>query len=338
MLISRMSIIVFVCATMLGWHSPLMAKAAQKPLKIYIAYGKPDFLISEIARHTGIAVEHEGMSSGAVLKKLRSRKDAGPIGDVWLGGGVDSFIKAKNAGLLEKYLSPNAKHIPSLFRDRDGFWTGVSIVVINFIVNPGRAKEKGAVIPQSWSDLLQPEFKGEILMSDPAISGTAYIAVQGILQSMGEEKGWEYLESLNRQIRDYPKRGFVPPTSAAKGDVIVGMAPGVEPEWLEGYETQTVYPRDGIPWWPSPVAIIKGTKNLENSKKVIDWCLSAQGQEVLKKAAPRLPARQDVSPPEVLRGLNPEKLMTIDFVQAGMKRDTTLQRWRERIRITDKVK
>lgn len=317
----------------LGWQASLLAESAPNPLKIYIAYGNIDYLLAEFTRDTGISVEYREMSSGAVLKEMKRRKDAEPIGDIWLGGGVDSFIKAKDNGLLEKYFSPNAKHIPSLFRDQDGFWTGVSIVVVNFIVNPGRAKQKGAIIPLSWSDLLRPEFHSEILMSDPEISGTAYTVIQGILQTMGEEKGWQYLESLHRQIREYPKRGNAPPRRAAQGDVIVGLSPGVEPEWLEGYKTLTVYPRDGTPWWPSPIAIMKGTKNLQNSKKLVDWCLSPRGQEVLKKAAPRLPTRQDVPPPEILGKLNPEKLMTIDFVQAGRQREATLQQWRERVKI-----
>ncbi len=47
-------------------------------------------------------------------------------------------------------------------------------------------------MPTSWKDLTNPVYKDEIIMSNPAISGTNYAAVNGLLQMMGEEEGWKF--------------------------------------------------------------------------------------------------------------------------------------------------
>ena len=68
-----------------------------------------------------------------------------PSADVWFGGGLDSFIAAKNKGLLEKYVSPeNGRKVPLKYRDKkDGYWSGVSLVLVGFMVNNDILEEKG---------------------------------------------------------------------------------------------------------------------------------------------------------------------------------------------------
>ena len=74
------------------------------------------------------------MSSGEVLSKLQA-ENGKPSADVWFGGGLDSFITAKNKGLLEQYISPEMKEVPLKYRDKDGYWSGVSLVLVGFMVN-----------------------------------------------------------------------------------------------------------------------------------------------------------------------------------------------------------
>jgi iron(III) transport system substrate-binding protein len=299
-------------------------------INIFAAYGGKDEIFAEFEKDTGIKVEYLDMSSGEVLARIRAEKGK-PLGDVWFGGGVDSFIAAKEDGLLEQYISPEAQNIPSQYKDKDGFWTGISLVTVNFIVNEKICQEKGIEVPQKWVDLVKPEFQGEVLMSNPAISGTAYTILSGILQSMGEEKGWAFLDELNKNIPYYAKRGSEPPKKAALGEVIVGLAPDTGEELkAEGYPVVSVFPKDGTPWWPSPVAILKGAENLEGAKAFVDWCLSEHGQEVLRDNCPRVPTRQGIEPPEVLKGIKDAKLQDIDFEIAGKERDSIVAKWQQR--------
>jgi len=299
-------------------------------LNIFAAYGGKDKIFDEFEKDTGIKVEYLGMSSGEVLAKLRA-ENGKPSGDVWFGGGSDSFIAAKNDGLLEQYVSPEAKYIPDQFKDKDGYWIGISLVTVNFIVNTDLCKEKGIEIPQTWTDVVKPEFKGEVLMSNPSISGTAYTILSGLLQSMGDEEGWAFFDKLNENIPYYAKRGSEPPKKAALGEVIVGLSPGTGEELkTEGYPIVNVMPKDGTPWWPAPMAILKGAKNLEAAKAFEDWCLSERGQKVLRDNCPRVPTREGIKPPKALSGIKNTKLLNIDFVKAGNERDEIVKKWKEK--------
>lgn len=300
---------------------------AKTTLDVFAAYGGKDEIFSAFEEDTGIKVNYIGMSSGEVLARLRAEK-GNPSADVWFGGGSDAFIAAKKEGLLQKYVSPEGKYIRDLFKDDDGYWYGVSLVTVNFIVNTDRCEEEGLEIPQTWEDVAQEEFRGEIMMSNPSISGTAYTILSGLIQHMGEEEGWEYFEELNKNIPYYAKRGSEPPQKAALGEVIVGLSPGTGVELKEeGYPVVNIMPKDGLPWWPAPMAILKGTDKLEAAETFVDWSLSARGQEILKKYCPRVPTRDGIEPPQALSGFKNAEVMDIDFERAGAVREEIVQKW-----------
>ncbi|WP_138207558.1 ABC transporter substrate-binding protein [Haloimpatiens lingqiaonensis] len=297
-------------------------------LKVFAAYGNKEKIFEQFEKDTGIKVEFMDVSSGEVLSRAKAEKGKA-IGDVWFGGGLDSFIAAKNEGLLEKYVSPEAENIKDEYRDKDGYWTGVSLVMAGFIVNKDLMKEKNLKIPESWEELAKPEYKGEVLMANPAISGTTYAAISGILQQMGEEKGWEYFKALDKNVPFYAKRGGEPPTKANQGEVGIGIAP-MSGEFIANttkYPIQPVFPKDGVPWTPAPVSIFKGAENLDGAKAFVDWCLSKKGQEVLRDNDPRIPTRKDVENPEALKPYGDINLIKIDLEKAGKERENIIGTW-----------
>jgi spermidine/putrescine-binding protein len=109
----------------------------EKVLSMYVAYGNPDMIAQAFEAKTGIKVELLTMSSGEVLTRLLAEK-ANPQTDVWFGGGSDAFIQAADEGLIEAYDSPNRKNVLPAFRDEEGYWTGVSLVAVGFLVNEDR--------------------------------------------------------------------------------------------------------------------------------------------------------------------------------------------------------
>lgn len=298
-------------------------------INILSAYGGQEEIFSTFTEDTGIKVEYLDMSSGEVLARLRA-EEGDSVGEVWFGGGVDSFIAAKEDGLIEPYVSPFSDAVPAEFKDAEGYWTGVSLVTVCFVVNEEVAQEKGLDIPQTWEDITAPAYKDEIAMSNPAISGTAYTILTGILQSMGEDAGWEFFAKIDDNIPFYSERGGEPPQKAALGEAIVGLAPGTgEDLKAEGYPVVAVFPKDGTPWWPSPVSILSNAENLGGAKVFVDWCLSPHGQEVLRDNDPRLPVRSDVEPPQALidAGIMEADLQTIDFELMGQVRDDVVAKW-----------
>ncbi len=327
MMLNKKVLSVFVLIVILLGFS--VTGFAKTEINVFTAYGGKDEIFSAFEEATGIKVNYLSMSSGEVLARIRG-EEGSPSGDVWFGGGSDAFIAAKKDGILQKYISPESEHIPDLYKDKDGYWTAVSLVTVNFIINKELCDKKGIVIPRTWEEVAKEEFKGEIMMSDPSISGTAYTIISGLLQHKGEKDGWEFFEKLNKNIPYYAKRGSEPPQKAALGEVIVGLSPGTGVELkAEGYPVVNVMPEDGTPWWPAPVAIIKGTDNLEGAKIFIDWVLSEDGQKILRENCPRIPAREGLEPPPELIGFKDATIMNIDFEKAGARREEIVEKWKK---------
>lgn len=267
------------------------------------------------------------MSSGEVL--ARTEAEGGkPMADVWFGGGADSFIVAGEKGLLEDYVSEEEQFVDDKYKG-DNYWTGISLVTAGFMVNTEILEEKGLEIPKTWQDLLKPEYKDEIAMADPAISGTNYAVVNSILQSMGEEEGWAYLEALNENIPFYFQRGGEPPNKVAAGEMAIGIIPmsGEFVAMEDKFPVMTIYPEDGIPWVPAGLAIFKNADNLEAAKAFVDWALSAKGQEIIRDMDPRVMVRNDVAIPELMSNINLANLMDIDLLKFGSQRDDILEHW-----------
>ncbi len=308
---------------------PGFANEENLKLNVIAAYNAKEDIFDKFSSDSGIKINFLDMSSGEVLARMRAEKGR-PLADVWFGGGVDAFIAAKEDGLLEKYVSAEASHIPDRYKDPDGYWTGISLVTVNFLVNTAMLKEKNIDMPRTWADLTRPEFKGEISMSNPSISGTAYFILYSLLSARGETEGWEFYKKLDTNIPFYAKRGSEPPQRAAIGESIVGLVPGLWNELKEqGYPVQHVFPEDGIPWWPAPVAIFRDAKNMKAAKVLVDWALSREGQSYLKTKDPRFPVRSDVDPPSELRSVNTGNFIPLDFNLAGKKRNKIITRWQE---------
>lgn len=295
---------------------------AEGSLKVVAAYGGKEKIFQQFTKDTGIKVDFIDMSSGEVLSKLQAEKGK-PSADVWFGGGLDSFITAKNKGLLEQYISPEMKEVPLKYRDKDGYWSGVSLVLVGFMVNNEILADKKLAAPKTWADLTKPEYRDEVIMANPAISGTNYALVDNLIQELGEDKAWEYFEALNKNVPFLAKRGGEPPMKVTTGEFGVAVIPmSGEFILMEGkYPVTTIYPEDMIPWVPAGMAIFKNAENLPEAKKFIDWALSEKGQTVIRDEDPRAMVRNGIKTPESIKTIDMDKLINIDIERLGNERE-----------------
>ena len=304
---------------------------AEGSLKVVAAYGGKEKIFQQFTKDTGIKVDFIDMSSGEVLSKLQAEKGK-PSADVWFGGGLDSFITAKNKGLLEKYISPEMKEVSLKYRDKDGYWSGVSLVLVGFMVNNEILADKKLVAPKTWADLTKPEYRDEVIMANPAISGTNYALVDNLIQELGEDKAWEYFEALNKNVPFLAKRGGEPPMKVTTGEFGVAVIPmSGEFILMEGkYPVTTIYPEDMIPWVPAGMAIFKNAENLPEAKKFVDWALSEKGQTVIRDEDPRAMVRNGIKTPESIKTIDMDKLINIDIERLGNEREKVLNEWNKR--------
>ncbi|WP_343216373.1 ABC transporter substrate-binding protein [Clostridium simiarum] len=311
----------------------------KKDLKLTIYSGlMEDHMIkamSEFEKETGVKTEAVRMSSGEILGRIRAEKE-NPKASIWFGGPADGFVQADEEGLLEKYASPNAKDIPDKYKDKDGAWTGIYVGYLGFVSNGKLLKEKGAEVPKSWDDLLKPEFKGQISISNPGSSGTAYTALATVIQLMGEEKGLEYMKQLNSQVKSYEKSGTAPARMAGQGEVMVGVSflhDGIKyrEEGMKDLVMST--PIEGTGYEIGAVGMIKGAPDAEAAKMFIDWCLTKKAQELGQSVGSyQFLTNPSAQPPKQVEELKDTKLIDYNLDWAGKNRSAVVEKWSKAIK------
>lgn len=288
-----------------------------------------------------ITVNFVRMSSGESLTRLRNEKD-NPQFDIWWGGPIDSFIAAKQEGLLEQYESPNADNIinQELARDPDNYWAGVYVGSLGFVTNQEWLDNNpGVEPPRSWDDLLKPEFEGQVLVAHPSSSGTSYTAMCTILQLKGEEEGWAFLRDYAGQMLQFTKSGSAPAKFIGQGEAAVGIvfSHDIVAEMEKGSPLVLTFPEEGTGYEIGGMGIVKGAKNLDAAQKWFDWALEPATQELGPKyeafQAPTV-AGASASRPELLE----VNLIDYDFDYCGENKKDFVDRFTNEIANADELK
>lgn len=320
-----------------GGDAPKAPAGGDKELVMYMGVVEQSarVIAKEFEKDTGIKVKFVRMSGGETLSRIRAEK-ANPQASVWYGGSADSYIMAKKEGLLQPYKSPNAAKIADNFKDPEGYWTGVYQGYLGFILDGRYFDEHHLQAPESWADLLKPEFKGQIIMGNPGTASTGYVVVSSIVQMMGEKEGMDYLAKLDKQVKQYTKAGAAPARSAALGECAIGITylhNGIR-MIKEGHKNVRLsLPKDGTAYELGAVAIIKGAPQEEAAKKFVDWCLTKKAQELgQKNNSYQFLTNPEANPPAEAMPFKNAKLIKYDFQWSGDNRARLLEDWNKAVK------
>ena len=236
------------------------------------------------AKSTGIKVNMTLKGSGEALAQLIAEK-ANPKTDVWFGGTGDPHLQAAEQDLSLEYKSPSLPQLHTWAQQQAtqskyrtvGIYSGP----LGFGYNTELMAKKKLKVPQTWADLLNPALKGEIQVANPASSGTAYTMVATLVQMMGEEKAFDYMKALHKNISQYTRSGTGPIKAVARGESTVSISfvhdgPG---EAMQGFPVATITPSDGTGAEIGSMSLIKGARNLDAAKKFYEWALTPQAQQ-----------------------------------------------------------
>lgn len=332
-----MMLALFGCA-------PAPAQQAEKELNVLCTPQEEwcQGMKQEFEAKTGITVNYVRMSSGEALARIRAEKD-NPQFDIWWGGPIDSFIAAKAEGLLEPYNSPNYKNLldQKKYKDADNTWAGIYVGSLGFCTNKDwLARNPGVKAPTSWDDLLQPEFKGQIMVAHPSTSGTSYTALATILQIKGEQAGWEFIKKYAGQVSQFTKSGAAPAKFVGQGEAAVCIVFShdiVNEIDNNKLPLELTFPQEGTGYEIGGMALIKGAKHPNAAKLWFDWALTAEAQALGPKyKAYQAPTVQGVtlSHPELLQ----VKLIDYDFQWAGKNKKAFVDKFTNEIAAADKLK
>ena len=225
-------------------------------------------------------------STGVVTARLLAEKD-NPRADVIWGLSASSVVLFEKQGMLVPYTPKGADQIKAVFRDSKNpmVWTGMDAYLSVVCFNTAEAGKTNAPKPVSWEDLTKPAYRNQIVMPNPASSGTGYLTIAAWLQLMGEAKGWAFMDALHQNVAVYTHSGSAPCVQAARGERLMGIGFDMRgaSEKTKGAPIDIILPKEGAGWEMEASAIVKGTKNLAAAQKLIDWTVTKQANELYNK-------------------------------------------------------
>lgn len=335
---------VSACLVLLGASAcrPSGERPAKRKLSLYCSAQVEwcQLLASEFQAETGISVSMTRKSSGEAYAQLWAER-RNPKGDVWWGGTGDAHLQAAESGLSAPHTSPALPQLHPWARDPEGsgrhLTTGVYMGALGLGYNSEVLARRGLPVPRRWADLVDPRFKGEIQMANPASSGTAYTALATFVQLFGEEEGFAYLRALNANVNQYTKSGAAPVSAAARGETAIGISflHDAAAQREAGFPLVLVAPEEGTGLEIGCVSLIEGARHPESARRFIDWSLSPRAQELGSRAkSHQWPANREARPPPSAPRFEDIRLIPFDFQRFGRKaeRARLLARWESEVR------
>ncbi len=283
--------------------------------------------------HPDIEIKWVRDSTGIVTAKLLAEKN-NPVADVVWGLAATSLMLLKEEGMTEAYAPQGVEKLDKKFVDSANppHWTGMDAWIASVCYNTVEAGKKNLPLPTSWQDLTKPVYKGSVVMPNPNSSGTGFLDVSSWLQLFGEEGGWQFMDGLHQNIAWYTHSGSKPCKQAASGETPIGISfafRGAKSK-NDGAPLTIVVPSEGVGWDMEATSIIKGTKNLEAAKKLVDFTIT-KGANMMYNSGYAVVAYPGVAKPvkNFPEGIT-EAMIDNNFEWAASNRKRILAEWQSR--------
>lgn len=270
-------------------------------LTVYSPHGPEQLEIFEKrfeAVHPEVDLQWLDMGSQEVLDRVRSER-ANPQAEVWYGGPEVFFSRAAEDGLLEAYRPPWAESVMPEARGAGAFYFGVYLTPAVIVYNSAAVSEEEA--PRDWDDILDPRWRGKVLIRDPVASGTmrtifGMIMFRSIQQTGDTAAGYDWLRRLDAQTKEYVLNPAILYQKLARQEGLVSLwnLPDVLRVQAQGFPLDYVLPTSGTPVLVDAVAIVKGSKRPDLARVFVDYVGSMEGQLVAAREAFRNITRVDI--------------------------------------------
>ena len=285
------------------------------------------------AKYPDIKVNIVRESTGIITAKLLAEKD-NPQADLVWGTAASSMMVLDDLNMLEAYAPEGVDRILPKFKSDKSVptWVGIDAWETAFIINTVEIEKLGLTAADitSYQDLLKPELKGQIVMSNPNSSGTGFLTVSALLQLNGKdtEAGWDYLTALHENVAQYVHSGSKPAKMAAAGECAIGVSFGYAgiSQKQKGAPVEVVFPAEGSGWDLEANALMKKDSINLAAQTFLDWAISDSAMELYKENYP-IVTISNVGTYDGYEGDPIEQLIDNDFVWTAHNRESILEKW-----------
>lgn len=290
-------------------------------------------------QNPGVDVRWLDMGSQNALDRVRSER-ANPQADIWWGAPSTMFSQAEKEGLLEAYKPSWAEHVDADARSANDFWYGTYQTPEVIAYNTDALKLEN--VPKDWDDMLDPKWKGKIIIRDPVASGTVRtIFAAMILRAMGPDKspepGYAWLRRLEANTREYAADQTFMLLKLQNQEALLTLwnMPDIELQHAQyNFPLAYVIPKSGTPVLTDAIAIVKGTKHRKQAEDFYELVTTPESLELAAREFYRIPSRDDIPEetlPEWMRGLDIPR-MPMDWALVEEKSQEWMDYWDSNIR------
>ncbi len=216
-------------------------------------------------------------SEKIALRLEAERKAGATSADLLLVSDPFYYQRLVDEGALLPYVSPHALRHPRETLDLDGHFTTARVSTMALVYNPAALGKTPP--PRTYADLAEPRYQGKAAIPDPLMSGTSFVTIA----FLAEKYGWGFFERLRRNgVADAGGNSAVL-EKVERGEHALGLVcwENVVQVRRKGSPVIAVEPADGAITIPGHVAILRGSRNAEAARRVIDAMLAPEGQRLV---------------------------------------------------------
>ena len=293
------------------------------------------------ALHPDVDVQFVDLGSQEILDRLRSER-ANPQADVWWGAPAQTFEDGVRDSVLARFVPTWAGALPADAKSPDGLWFGTYLTPEVIAYNT--AAVPAAEAPKDWDEVLDPRWKGKVLIRDPLASGTmraifGMVMARSLRATNDTAQGWQWLRRLDAQTKEYTLNPTMLYQKLARQEGLITLwdLPDIEALKAKGasFPIDYVLPASGTPVLVDAVGVVRGTRNEKRAQEFVEW-IGGPGVIPAAREFFRLPARTDVPPDSLPAGLRQVqsrvKAEPLDWALLQRETPAWMRYWDEHVR------
>lgn len=276
-------------------------------------------------RYPGVEMVYNDLGSAATVVALDKSKNRPQADTAYYFAA--SALDAAAKGLVEDFTPVNFAKLPEPFRHETGQWFTIHTLNVAFLVNTKLVDN----VPESWADLLKPEYKNAVVYQDPRSTGQGQVVAFGAAFATGGDMdnvqpGIDYLGELSKAGNVLRTVGTTPYAQFLKGEIPIWIGyenDGLKAKHLDGMgdDIAVVMPKEASAAAPYAISLVKNGPNPNAGKLWLNFIMTEMGQGIFAEGFVR-PSVPGVALPESVADKLPEapQLKPVDIVKATAKK------------------
>jgi iron(III) transport system substrate-binding protein len=271
-------------------------------LTVYSPHGKDLLEYYERAferADSTVDVQWVDMGSQEVLDRLRAEA-ANPQADLWFGAPAEVFERAAKEGLLAPYRPTWGAAVPNDARDPNDLWYGTYLTPEVIAYNSEAVSDAEA--PKDWDEVLDPKWRGKVIIRDPIASGTmraifGAIIARELARTGSTRAGYDWLLRLDANTKEYTLNPTILYQKLGRQEGVVTLYNMPDMATLQQrtrIPVKWIIPASGTPVLVEGIAVVKGAKQPDVAKRFYELVTSKEALHTAATEFLRIPARTDL--------------------------------------------